>query len=221
MRKSSAVSRQVVENRAAQIVEKLRRYHAQGAPRRPEDDAPLSEWMLRWNVSLPTVCKIRAFAKGYTKRELEELCALRRNGMPFNWGYVSCFLGVSDKRERSDLQKRAADENWSVAEVQAEVKRLRRRSRAVRRSRAGPPRRAGRPLRAPADRERALRRLALDLGASDRRLQQLLTLWEGLRKKDGKRPAALRKLLAKLQAKIGEIAAKTRELQTKLGNPAS
>lgn len=204
MRSSIAAETQVQESKAGRIIEKLRRYHHQGAqPRNSESNVPLSEWMIRWGVSLATVCKIRAFAKRYSQRELEKLCSLRRrdNGLPFHWGYVCCFLAVTNKQKRSALQQRAAEENWSVAELQAALKGNDRTIEGV-----------GRRLKMPANRLRAMRRISLDLHGLDRRFEQLLSLKEKQRR-SGRYKSELRRELNMIQKKVRAVTAKLRELR--------
>lgn len=202
------VDRPVPENRVRRIVKKLRDYHGLGTLSHLEHGAPLSKWMARWGVSLETVCKIRAFAKGYSQAELDELCSLRRsNRMPFHWGYVYCFLGVPDKQKRRAMQKRAAEENWSVAELQAVVKKRKRQKNRARQSLN-----IGRPLKGLADRKRGLQRISIDLHGLERRLQQLISDWVKLRN-DGCAKSDLNTALAEIVMRIQLVTAKSKELR--------
>ena len=202
------VERPVPENRVRRIVKKLRDYHALGALSHREHGAPLSKWMARWGVSLETVCKIRAFAKGYSQVELDEFCSLRRsNKMPFHWGYACCFLGVPDKQKRRAMQKRAAEENWSVAELQAVVKKRKRQKNKARQSLN-----IGSPLKGLADRKRGLQRISIDLHGLERRLQQLISDWGKLRN-DGCAKSDLNMASAEIVKRIQFVSAKSKDLR--------
>ena len=84
--------------------------------------------------------KARAFARGYTARELDELCRLRKpDGIPFHFGYIPYFLTVHPKKERQKIQRQAAERGWTAPELNAHIQQ----------TRGGPQCGGGRPLKKP------------------------------------------------------------------------
>lgn len=196
---------QIREAKAWRMSQKLRNYHHQGRIARASSQ-PNSHWMEQWGVSDASVRKFKAFAGGYSDAQLERLCNLRRNsGLPFHWGYISCFLSVS-KSDRKALQENAAAKNWTVAEVQAEVKRIKTNRKTKTKSNRG-----GRHLKPLIDRPRTLTRMVRDLKALDRRLLQAIDGWEGLR-----HGRASRRQIAEMVAAFAEVAGSIEEKLTRL-----
>ena len=82
----------------------------------------------RFKVSQQQLSKARAFARGYTGKQLEALCAARNanTGSPLHWAHVIQLL-VLNKRQRlrASLQSKAVKEGWSVRRLQAEVRTAR------------------------------------------------------------------------------------------------
>jgi hypothetical protein len=72
------------------------------------------------------VRKLKTFARAYNRRELDQLCALRRpNGLPLHWGYVGYLLaadsaereaGKHGKKEREGLAQLGSKKNWTAPE---------------------------------------------------------------------------------------------------------
>lgn len=198
---------QIREVKAWRIVQKLRNYHQLGRMSLNVPESKISHWMTQWGLSGESVRKFRQFAKGYSDAQFDELCKLRRkSGLPFHWGYVGCFLSLAGGRERTKLQKSAAAANWTVAEVQAEVKRINNHRKVPIKSSRG-----GRPLKRLIDRPRTLKRMVRELKALDRRLQQAIESWEGLRhgtagnRQIAEMVAAFAEVAGSINAKFGRL----------------
>ena len=89
--------------------------------------------------------KLRAFAKGYTKRDLNELCKLAEY---VSWSHVVLLLSVDNKQKRAALQRQIEKNAWSKEDLRRAMK-----AQAVERH-AG-----GRPLSRQKDPQAGLRQL--------------------------------------------------------------
>ncbi len=121
----------------------------------------------------------RRFAKAYTPCELEALLTLQtQQGTPLPWSIVRLLMGVTDKNQREKLEKRAAEENWSVMRTTMFIQaKIFREKRSV----------GGRPCAPPPDDvEELIQQVERYLGESKRRL----ALWVGALQK--KKPSAKR-----------------------------
>jgi hypothetical protein len=71
--------------------------------------------------------KMKAFARRYTRRELDALCEGRRpNGLPLHWGYIPVLLAIEgrhNKAEREKFQELAIVKGWTVPELCRQVRR--------------------------------------------------------------------------------------------------
>jgi hypothetical protein len=65
----------------------------------------------------------RRFANVYSSDELEALLKLRttKDSMPLGWGIIRKLMAVIDKALRRKLELRAADESWSVRQIDAVI----------------------------------------------------------------------------------------------------
>ena len=107
----------------------LRRYYELGrraadvAPDGTENQAvPLVDLAAESGVGADTIRKARRFATAYNAEEFDELLALRDpDGQPLRWYLVRALLPVEDKAQRSDLQRRAAEQGWSRRHLWAAV----------------------------------------------------------------------------------------------------
>lgn len=109
------------EAKAKRMVARLRDRYRIGQ-KAAQGDLPIAELADEVGLSTHTVRRLRRFATGYSEVELDELCQLRRpNGMPLHVGFIAYLLIVTDKRERTKLQQRAAREGWSAAQLAAAV----------------------------------------------------------------------------------------------------
>lgn len=129
-----------VIGRAEQMEEKLRQDYALG---REAEAAEVSarQFAESHGLSVHTVHKLKAFARGYTVKELEQLCKLRRktNGLPLHWGYVGYLLTVksaasamkkdrkkpakkSRNKERWEFAKLAAEKGWTAPQLYAAIR---------------------------------------------------------------------------------------------------
>ena len=108
-----------VERKADKMIAKLREYHRLGSECNLL--APRSEWREfadEQAISPNTMRKARALARQYTKRELAELCRLRKpDGIPSHFGYIPYFLTVHPKNKRRNIQRQAAERGWTAPEL--------------------------------------------------------------------------------------------------------
>jgi hypothetical protein len=145
-------SREEVE----QAIREIREYHAVG--RRSLDlvpekgghgrgEIPAQAADLGWNET--KLRKARQFAHpetGYSPEDLAQLFRQLRQHRPvFGTAMIGLLVTVPKKRARAELQRRAIEGNWSVAELAAELKR-----------RYGSRRQAGRRRSVPTDPDRLL-----------------------------------------------------------------
>lgn len=201
MPQSAHATARVLAAKSKRMVRKIRDYHRKGRQAGRDPNVAPTEWMIRWGVSDSTARKIRAFASRYTPEDLQELCRLRRaNGLPFHWGYVSCFLAVANRDRRRDLQRRAAQENWSVPTLQTHVVNWRRPI----------PLRGGRPLRKTSNRLDALHGICRDLHAANRRLEQALAEWSEL---DADNQRQVREMFTVLVEQLSEAESSLQDLR--------
>lgn len=71
------------------------------------------------------VDKSRQFATNYTKKQLDELCELRRpDGKPLGRRNLVSLLSVKVKAKRTQLQRKAAKESWSTRRLTEEIQNL-------------------------------------------------------------------------------------------------
>lgn len=116
-----------VQRKADEMIARLREYHRLGLecnllPTRKER----REFADRQAISQTTIRKVRAFAREYTARELDELCRLRKpDGMPFHFGYIPYFLCVHAKKDRQKIQRQAAENGCTAPEVHVAIQQMR------------------------------------------------------------------------------------------------
>ena len=195
---SAAVISPAIQAKAERMIAKLRHYHRLGSqsnqPKNPAlTSAKLADNM-RLNVS--TMRKARAFARLYSTKELDQLCALRRpSGLPLQLGHVLYLLTVEDKKARTALQRQAATEGWTSPELYAEIRRHHR---------GGPRRQGGRPVRVPGNVAGCLRKIVVDGGPWLRRTEEVLGSVKAVSSKDER---ALAGETAETLHKIAEQAA--------------
>ena len=122
--------------RARLMEDKLRRDYAIGkeavAAAESKEKISTRQYAESRGLSEHTVRKLKAFARAYNKRELDQLCELRRpNGLPLHWGYVVYLLaadsaateaGKQGKKERERMAKLAAKKNWTAPELYAAIR---------------------------------------------------------------------------------------------------
>ena len=95
----------VVEAEAKQIIGKLRRYHRLGQPGDPRNLKSTVNMAGTGGPWYRHSIQVRAFARLYTRRELDALCSMRRlDGLPLNWA-------SSSAKNRSE-----SETEWSVAQ---------------------------------------------------------------------------------------------------------
>ncbi len=107
----------------------IRHYHALGMRALGKSDGagkispvPIEALAAEAGVKPDTIRKAQDFARIYSRREMEALTELRDpQGKPLTWCHVRQLLPVTHRAERSDLQRRAAEEGWSVRELRARV----------------------------------------------------------------------------------------------------
>src|SRR3954468_2425691 len=106
----------------------------------------------REGLKLDNMQRARQFARSYSEKELEELCRLRTPaGMPLGWGHVRRLVSIPNKAKRAALQRRAAREGWTAAQI----------SEAILRDVVGRKRQnGGRPFAAPKTLGEGLRQVA-------------------------------------------------------------
>ena len=107
-------------------------------------------------------------ARGYSEKDLEELCRLRTpGGIPLSWGHVRRLVSIPNKATCAALQKRWAREGWTAAQL----------SEVIQRELVGRKRRyGGRPFTAPRTPEEGLRQVVL---RSEQWLRRCRESWSG------------------------------------------
>lgn len=86
-----------------------------------------------WGINEDTLRKMRVFAdeeKGYSHRELDELCAeCLAYDCPLGFSFIVKFLTITEKRQRARFQRETIRNGWSLIRVKHEfVARYGRRS---------------------------------------------------------------------------------------------
>ncbi len=157
IRELERVSRTATSRRAKveAAIKKIQLFHDLGRnlpPRQRHKDAYgrgiIKDEADRLHINEDTVRKARAFAEGYTKEELRELCRRIREvqtdqeeGLAvFEKTHVIRLLSIPEGEEREVLQEQAIQSAWSCAELEAEIAK-----------KYGPRRQGGRRRRVPAD----------------------------------------------------------------------
>lgn len=109
--------------KAARMEKRLRHHHALGRKANGTGNGlSVEDLTSQYAINEHTLRKIRAFAREYTQKDLDELCKLRRpNGLPLQWGHIPYLLIVKDKQERKRLQERAAREGWTAPMLNAAI----------------------------------------------------------------------------------------------------
>jgi hypothetical protein len=188
----------VKEARAQKTIQNVREHWVRGAKANAEREKytprELSE---RLKVNYHTLRKERRFARRYNEKDLEELFKLRRpDGMPLHWGHVMYLITVPHKKDRRELQMKAAKEGWSSPELSKVVQR-RYPDRVVR---------GGRPQKISSTHEG---RVGLMVEETDHWLRRFHGLWAASERGARTKSAALRELRSKLEemAHLAEAAA--------------
>jgi hypothetical protein len=122
--KSSPAEYQL-EGQAQAIVERLRRYHKIGLLANQQSDLDPADFALKHGLGIETLRKVRAFARAYSKTDLEHLCNLTRSGpnsLPLHWAYVPALLTVSNRTRRRALEKQAAKLDWTARQLHSHIK---------------------------------------------------------------------------------------------------
>ena len=194
----------------------LRAYHALGRKvlaRIKEgklDAATLRALDEETGYGFDNIRKARLFARVYTVKQLDELCALRTpRGMPLPWRYVQQLLMVTPGEVRDALQRKAAERGWGLEELDAAIPRKVRRGQT--------PREGGRPFVRPRTVADGLRRIARHGDEWLRRYGS--KAWAGddwLRGKVGERPVGLKARLAEAREVLREVRGAVAELEARL-----
>lgn len=110
-----AVGKQLLDSERGVIPQLVRDSEKQGG-------RPLSQYLL---------FKAKQFAARYSASDLRELCKLRRPSsvrsaeeLPLSWGHVVHLLSIADHDQRTEIQKKAAAEDWSSEELAERIKEL-------------------------------------------------------------------------------------------------
>ncbi len=204
-----------------EAVRDLRDYHRQGRaslrelPERGgygQRDLDAQAEQLGWNVT--RLRKARQFADpeaGYSWERLHELCRLLREHCPvFGTAHVGILVTLTWAEGRAELQQLCVQDNWSKAELEAEV-----------RKRLGPRRQGGRWRQIGEDEGQILNQLdglahswerwhgvaSGTLGKEDSRKNVLPKLPRGVRQQVEEITEAMSILRAKLARKLKEIRA--------------
>ena len=109
-----------IEAKSLRMIGNIRRFYQLGE-RANSGNSTLStaDFAVANGVNIYTMRTARRFARRYTKREVNELCSLRRpNGLALHWGHIQSLLPVTAKRGRQQFQRKAAKENWSAQQLQ-------------------------------------------------------------------------------------------------------
>lgn len=167
--------------RANRIEKRLRQHYQAGiqAEAAARAGRPVHAVAARHGLSAYTLRKCRAFARAYSKDELEERCGLRRrdSGLPLQWGHVTYLLIVDDKARRRQLQQEAAKQGWTAPMLNAAIPRKYRLA-------SGHDRRMARPGTI----EEGLQQLILEGGHWSRRCS-VRAIARGAREAAGKLPS--------------------------------
>ena len=139
-----------VKTKAERTVENVREHYERGRRgRQKTKDESAKIVAEKLGVNVNTFRKERRFAKLYSEDALADLLALRRpDGMPLHWGHIVFLITVEDETKRLELQKQAAEQSWTAADLRD----------AIRDNREPAATRGGRPIKVP-DAPTAARRL--------------------------------------------------------------
>ena len=193
--KSSPAEPQL-EGQARAIVERLRRYHKIGLLANKEGgDLDPAAFALKHGLGIETLRKVRAFARTYSKPDLDQLCNLTRsgpNGLPLHWAYVPALLTVSSRTRRRTLEKRAASLNWTARQLHSYIKSERKK---------GTSGKGGRRLRIPSTIEGCVEQIQTEGHRWQQRAQKMVAgIGEGKVSATGKpSPERLRKAVKLLK----------------------
>ena len=124
-RTSRRPSDPALDAKARRLSDNLRRLHRLGQQANADrNDLSTDEFAAEHGLNANTMRKARAFARAYSKPELEKLCRLRRpNGLPLYVGYLNCLLSIPDKQVRETMTVRAAREGWLPEDLYAAIRR--------------------------------------------------------------------------------------------------
>lgn len=196
-----------VQRKADEMISRLREYHRLGqecnllATRKER-----REFADQQAISHTTIRKVRAFAREYTSRELDELCRLRKpDGMPFHFGYIPYFLCVHAKRQRQNLQRQAAKNGWTAPEVHTAIRQMRGGRRGG----------GGRPMKQPATAEAGLARITADGHLWMRRCELVLAALKTA-KPDGDLRSSAEDAVLALRAVVKAARSAAKEMETML-----
>src|SRR4051794_2280730 len=173
--RSPEVARKKRPDPAEEAESRLRQLHAvrrEALARFPVgaaiDPATVHEIAEREGLRHDNMQRARQFARSYSEKELEELCRLRTPaGMPLGWGHVRRLVSIPNKAKRAALQRRAAKEGWTAAQISEAIL-----SEVVGRRRQN----GGRPFAAPRTLGEGLRQVA---GRSEEWLRRCRESWSG------------------------------------------
>jgi hypothetical protein len=197
-----------VQRKADEMIAKLREYHRLGQecnllPTRKER----REFADQQAISQTTIRKVRAFAREYTAKELDELCRLRKpDGMPFHFGYIPYLLCCHGKKDRQRLQRIAAENGWTAPEVHTAIRQMRGGRRGG----------GGRPMKQPATAEAGLARITADGHLWMRRCELVLAALKTA-KPDGDLRSSAEDAVLALRAVEKAARSMVKELGTMLG----
>src|SRR4051812_44600950 len=160
---------------AAEAESRLRHLHAVGREALARfpigaaiDPDTVHEIAEREGLRLDNMQRARQFARAYSEKELEELCRLRTPaGMPLGWGHVRRLVSIPNKAKHAALQRRAAKEGWTAAQISEAILR-----EVVGRRRQN----GGRPFAAPRTLGEGLRQVVL---RSEEWLRRCRESWSG------------------------------------------
>jgi len=153
-----------IEAKGQRMIANIRQFYQLGR-RANELVAKTAEFARSVGKNARTMTAARRFAdpdRGYTPDELEDLCQLRRpNGLPLHWGHVQQLITVPTKRIRRRLEREAAKEAWTSAELAVAVRQAIGRRRPAH----------GRPMKRPATPGAGLLQLLADSSLWRRRCE--------------------------------------------------
>ncbi len=187
----------IIEARAQKSVENLRIHYERGLRANQEHERwQRNDLATRFRTNPNTLRKERHFARTYRQAEFDELVKLRRpDGKALHWGHVLYLITVRRKRERERLQRKAAKQNWSAAELYA----------AIRDHRPDDAGSGGRPIKVP---QTNIAKLQLLITEGERWLRKYEAIVESEEFLDGLQvscDAAEKELIAKLVDRLTEI----------------
>ena len=116
----------------AENIDKIREMHELGRglpPKSAYGEAEAVTLATEKKVGHGTVYRAKQFARMFSKKDVDRLCKLCRDGNSLSWSHLPQIFKVKSKQERWDLLDLAVEHGWSTRDLKCEVDRRYRKKR--------------------------------------------------------------------------------------------